>query len=65
MADKEIVKLIKELERQGWRVERGSKHFIAYSPDTSVRPITIPGTPSDHRSLKNLRAELRRGGAIL
>ncbi|GIU87459.1 MAG: hypothetical protein KatS3mg009_1974 [Acidimicrobiia bacterium] len=65
MANKEVNEIIKKLIRQGWRVERGAKHWKAYPPDKSKRMITIPTTPSDHRSLKNVISDLRRAGADL
>lgn len=59
---KDIRKLLKSLEAQGWRVERTKKgHYVAYAPD-GVGRVTIPGTPSDHRSMKNTLADLRRHG---
>jgi predicted RNA binding protein YcfA (HicA-like mRNA interferase family) len=63
---KEAREIAKKLEAQGWRVDYHRKgHAIAYPPDRSKRPVTIPGTPSDHRWKKNLIAELRRAGANL
>ena len=34
MANKELKKLLKSLEAQGWRVERRKKGWMAYPPDT-------------------------------
>ena len=63
MPKKEIRQLIKELEKQGFRVtQAGSGHFIAWPPDVEVRPVTIPSTPSDYRSMRNTLADLRRAG---
>lgn len=62
MASKEVRKLITSLESQGWRIERlKSGHFRAYAPD-GVGIVHLPGTPSDHRSLKNTVAQLRHHG---
>lgn len=62
---KDIKKIVKALKAQGWRIEQGSKHLIAYPPDKTKRPITIPGSPGDVRSQRNLVAQLRRAGADL
>jgi predicted RNA binding protein YcfA (HicA-like mRNA interferase family) len=61
--NKEIRDIVKKLEKQGWRIEQGGKHLKAYPADKSMPLVVIPGTPSDHRSLKNLIAQLRRSGA--
>lgn len=51
---------IRQLEAEGWRIERGKKnHYRAYSP-TGTGIITIPSTPGDHRALRNLEADKRR-----
>jgi predicted RNA binding protein YcfA (HicA-like mRNA interferase family) len=63
--DKDIRKIVKQLEAQGWRIEQGSRHLKAFPPDKSQGMVVIPGTPSDHRSIRNLIAELRRKGADL
>jgi len=65
--DKEIRKIVKALEDEkvnpGWRVEDRTKHLFAYPADKNFSPVTIPLTPSDHRSIRNLRAQLKRCGA--
>ena len=62
MAPKDIKNLIRALESQGWRVEKTrSGHYMAYSPN-GKDIVTIPGTPSDHRSMRNTLAALRRAG---
>ncbi|MET0904315.1 MAG: hypothetical protein ABWZ52_13835 [Acidimicrobiales bacterium] len=54
--------LIRELEAQGftWR-ETTKGHVLVYSPDGRV-VTTLSGSTSDHRSLKNAIAALRRAG---
>lgn len=58
---KEIRKLTRVVEQQGWRVELGD--HIKWFPPDGGRPVFCGSTPSDNRSMKNLRAELRRRGA--
>lgn len=61
MAPKEVKKLVKQLQQQGWRVEERGNRFMAYSPD-GVTIVSIHKTPSDHRWLRNTIAQLRQGG---
>jgi predicted RNA binding protein YcfA (HicA-like mRNA interferase family) len=57
-----LAKIIAALEDQGWRVERTNKgHWRCYAPDAEGI-VHLPGTPSDHRSLANAVAKLRRYG---
>jgi hypothetical protein len=60
---KEFKELVRKLEAQGWEFRQGSKHLVAYPADKSFGPIVITGTPGDVRSLRNLKAQLRRAGA--
>ncbi|MFD7553588.1 hypothetical protein ACFV9E_03490 [Streptomyces sp. NPDC059835] len=61
MASKEVKQLIKAIEKQGFRVRPTTKgHYQVYKGDTFV--TVLPGTPSDHRSLKNSLTYLRRAG---
>ena len=48
----------------GWSVTRTRRnhHWKFVSPDRSVPPIFTSGTPSDWRSIRNLRSNLRRSG---
>ena len=63
MPSKEIKVLIKALEDQGWRVEqtRGG-HYKAWPPEKSRKMVTMPATPSDHRSMKNTIRDLKHSG---
>ncbi|MBK7463621.1 MAG: hypothetical protein IPP59_07485 [Betaproteobacteria bacterium] len=56
--DKDINRLIKEMLRSGWRFEPG-RHGKLRHP-AGVGFITFPKTPSDHRSLLNMRRDIRR-----
>jgi hypothetical protein len=51
----EVMILIKE----GWRAERGGKHWKLFSPCGKMRN-TIPGSPSDHRSYLNWKRDIKR-----
>lgn len=54
--------LIEAIDAAGWR-KRPCKHgTYVYPPHPNSRPITIPGTPSEYRGPRNIRAALRRAG---
>jgi ABC-type sulfate transport system permease component len=60
---KELAKLMKLALRQGWRVELTRKcHIKFYVPNAGI--IVASSTPSDPRSIKNLRSQLRAGGLV-
>lgn len=61
MSSKDIRQLIKKLEAQGFTVTpTRNGHYRVSKNGTSV--TTLPGTPSDHRSMKNCLAYLKRAG---
>lgn len=61
-AKKELKEITREAERQGWRVGETKKgHPQFFAPD-GENIVTGSGTPSDHRSIDNLVARLRRYG---
>jgi hypothetical protein len=63
-AKKELKEIVREAERQDWRVETTKKgHLRFYAPDGETL-VTSGGTPSDHRALANLIARLRRHGFV-
>ena len=63
--DSEVQKLTEQVLAQGWTIRQGGKHWVLYPADRTQRPITVPGTPGDHRSAKNFRSMLRRAGGIV
>jgi hypothetical protein len=66
MADKkEFERILREIEKQGFRVERGTKHMKIWPPNKAMPMITAPTSPGGGRGLANLKAQLRRSGAIL
>lgn len=59
--NKDLRKLLKQLEAQGWRIKPSKKGVKAYSPDGShVQSIHM--TNSDHRAYKNIVRDLKKGG---
>ena len=53
--------LVETARRQGWRVERGTRHLRLFAPD-GVGCVTIAGSAGDWRSIHNSVAHLRRHG---
>lgn len=54
-----------QVEHLGWRYDASGKgHATLYPADKTQRPITVPGTPGDRRSLPNFIAQVRRAGGI-
>lgn len=60
VGNKEMQEVIDACQRAGWVAESGAKHVKVKVP--SGRTITLPKTPSDHRSIKNTKAQLRAEG---
>lgn len=56
--DKDINRLVAEMVRSGWHFDRG-RHGKLYHPACQGF-ITIPKTPSDRRSLLNIKRDIRR-----
>lgn len=52
--------LLASMEEQGATVRRTSNGFQIMCPAGGI--VTIHGTPSDHRALRNVRADVRRAG---
>lgn len=60
----DIKKLVKDLERAGWRIEIGrSSHYKCWPPDKTKRMVVISLTPSDRRALQAIKHDLRHSGA--
>lgn len=56
--------LLREAEKQGCRVQQGgNNHWKIYAPNGTI--IVTGSTPSDHRSVLNTRARLRRAGVVV
>ena len=57
--DKDIDLYVVEMLRQGWRFRRGRKHGKLSAPG-SARFVTVPSTPSDVRTLNNMKRARRQ-----
>lgn len=64
---KNINKLIRKAEKQGWKQKKGSGkrgHLIYLSPDRKTMVI-ISVSPKDKSSTKKVESDFRRGGLKL
>ncbi len=62
---KDLKKLLKDLEEQGATITTTTKGHLQVR-DANNRIVAVTGsTPSDHRSLLNFKAQLRRAGYIV
>jgi biotin operon repressor len=61
MKQKDIRKLCKELKNQGFNVRATRRGHLLVERE-GVVVAGLAGTPSDHRSIKNSIAQLRRAG---
>lgn len=59
--DKDLRKIVKALEAQGFEVETTSKGHLVVTRD-GVLIATFSGTASDWRSIRNSLAPLKRAG---
>lgn len=58
---KDLRKLLKKAEAQGFTVKEKKKGVLVLGPDGTFTQ-TIHFTNSDHRALANIVAQLRKGG---
>ena len=62
---KEVRKIARQLETQGWTIDYRRDHALACPPDTAKPCVALPGTPGGGRWRQNLIAQLRRSDARL
>lgn len=60
--NREIDREVRKLIAAGWTFRRGGKHGRLLSPEGRMA-LTVPVTPSDHRSPLNFRSQIRRAMA--
>ncbi|MDQ6915459.1 MAG: hypothetical protein M3155_06565 [Actinomycetota bacterium] len=54
--------MIKKAWKAGWWARQTGKGKVLCYPSDGGEAILVPSTPSDHRSIRNLRAEFARRG---
>lgn len=61
--DKDWKKVVREAARQGWTIEFGRRGQLKLiPPDPAKQIVVLHGSLSDHRSIKNAIAVMRRQG---
>jgi hypothetical protein len=60
---REVQDLLIKAENLGCAIEHGAKHVQVKVPGGGI--VTMPKTPSDHRSIPNAKSQLRRAGLKL
>lgn len=55
-------KLLRGAVEQGWLAERRSRHIWLWAPSGGT--VSLPTSPSDHRSIHNCVADMRRLGFV-
>jgi len=58
----DLKKILKSAERQGFTVRQTRNGHLQVLSADGKGMVTLSGTPSDHRALKNTLADLRRIG---
>lgn len=63
MADfrKDIKKLLRNLERQGYTIHENKGKFKIYNDDGKFLTL-IHGTPSDFRAMRHIKSKLKQNG---
>lgn len=57
--DKDTNRFVRKLLREGWSFRRGGKHGKLAAP-AKKGFLTIPSSPSDVRTLRNLQSDAQR-----
>lgn len=59
---KDLLKLARAAKKQGWRVEPGRSGHLRWIPPNGKTWVASSKTTSDKRSIRNVRAALRKRG---
>ncbi len=61
--NRELDAMIQAAWTAGWMCSKTrSGHVMCYPSERTIKPVLVAGTPSDHRTIPNTRAEFRRSG---
>lgn len=64
-SNKDMRQLVRQMRAQGWEVSRTRSDHLRFTSPDGHSTVYAPSTPSDHRSIRNVVAKLRREGAQL
>lgn len=59
VANKDIQRIVRDLQRDGWEVAQGKKHYKAVCPGTG-KVVVFSVTPSCHHAVKNIEGDIKR-----
>jgi len=59
---KEYRLLVEKAWGEGWKCVRRRKYIFCFPPDKTLDMVKIPMTPSDSRTLENVKRNLRAAG---
>lgn len=62
MANKDLRRLLKDLEAKGFRIREIKSGWLVLPEDRELNSVTIHATPSDWRAWRNQMAALKRIG---
>ncbi len=58
--NKDLNQYLKKLVDAGWELESRGSHIKLFFPDSGWPFVTAPKSPSDMRSINNLKAKVRQ-----
>jgi len=62
---KDYRQLVEQAWAAGWKCERRRKYIYCYPPDEKADWVKVPMSPSDRRTLLNVKRNFRVGGLSL
>lgn len=64
--NKDIMKIVRQAQKQGWRVEKASNsHVLFYPPNVDDGFVTVSSSPSSFRNHRNVLSLLKAKGLKL
>ncbi len=58
--NKDLNQYLKKLTDAGWELESRGRHIKLFFPDSGWPFVMVPKSPSDMRSINNLKAKVRQ-----
>lgn len=58
--NKDLNQYLKTLTDNGWQLDCGGRHIKLFYPGSGCPIVMVPKSPSDMRSIDNVKAKVRR-----
>lgn len=58
--NKDLNQFLKTLTDEGWKLEARGRHLKLFFPEAGRHFVMVPKSPSDMRSIDNVKAKVRR-----